>query len=69
MSNRSLASKNWIVTGLIWGVFMFLIMDIALPLGRGEAIDTDNLLVGGLIWFAGGLLFGFTMKHVQPPAD
>lgn len=54
--------KNWIKTGLGWGVFMFFAMSIAFPFLSGEEISLYSLWLGLVIWTIGGLGFGYSMK-------
>lgn len=55
-------NKNWIKTGLSWGIFMFLMMTIVFPYLFNEAISTKSIVLGAVIWSIGGLAFGYTMK-------
>ncbi len=59
---NSFDKKSWIKTGLIWGVFMFLIMSIGLPYFGGQEITWKASLLGFVAWTIGGLVFGYTMK-------
>ncbi len=54
--------KNWILSGLIWGAFMFLIISIILPSFSGQIITLKSLFVGVISWTIGGLAFGYIMK-------
>ena len=54
--------KSWIKFGLIWGVFMFLILNIAFPLFDNEPLDTKKMLVSFPFWMVGGLIFGYVSR-------
>lgn len=58
------AGNKWITQGLIWGAFMFVILELLLPFARKEEVNQSGLLLGAIIWIIGGLLFGYTMKQV-----
>lgn len=56
------ANKGWIFFGMMFGVFMFLIMEIVMPLILDEAITGFKLIIGIPIWLASGLCWGYFMK-------
>ncbi len=55
-------SKDWIKSGIFYGIGMFLITSIILPYVYGEEITSKTILVGIVSWTIGGFLFGFIMK-------
>ncbi|MCO7185165.1 hypothetical protein NH341_06985 [Tenacibaculum sp. XPcli2-G] len=57
--------KKWIKEGIAWGVIMFIIMVIFFPWYDGEEITLKRMLVGALIWGAGGLFYGFLMNKLK----
>jgi hypothetical protein len=57
-------NKKWIKTGLLWGLFMFLVGSIGFPYFNGQEITWKSVLVGIVIWTIGGLGFGYTMKFI-----
>lgn len=57
--------KKWIKEGIAWGVIMFIMMMIIFPWIEGEEITLKRMLVGVLIWGAGGLFYGFLMSKVK----
>ena len=59
---NQLGKKTWIIYGLSWGAFMFVIMTIGFPYFEGETITLKSLLIGIVVWTIGGLAFGFIMK-------
>jgi hypothetical protein len=56
------SKKNWIKTGLFFGLFMYIIMIIIFPLIEGEEITQRRLLFGIPFGLIGGLGFGYIMK-------
>lgn len=57
-----ITGKKWLMMGLIWGLFMYVIMTFIFPLIIQEEITQKSMLIGIPIWLIGGLGFGFTMK-------
>jgi len=55
-------TKNWLKSGLSFGLFMYVSMIIAFPLITGEEITQRRLLIGIPFWLIGGLGWGYTMK-------
>lgn len=55
-------SKNWIKTGLAYGILMFVFVSIVLPFFKGDEITLRSLTIGVIWWIIGGLIFGFVMK-------
>ncbi|OYQ35458.1 hypothetical protein CHU92_10805 [Flavobacterium cyanobacteriorum] len=56
------ANKGWIAYGLMFGVSMFLIIDIVTPLLTDEAITCFHLAIGVPVWIVAGLGWGYFMK-------
>ncbi|TVR89513.1 MAG: hypothetical protein EA411_02290 [Saprospirales bacterium] len=54
--------RNWIATGLSWGVVMFLIVSIAFPWFSGGEIAWQSLLFGLILWAAVGLACSYILK-------
>jgi hypothetical protein len=44
---------------------MFIMMIIVFPWIEGEEITLKRVLVGGLIWGAGGLFYGLLMSKIK----
>lgn len=63
IDNNKNKTKNWLKTGLIFGVLMYVWMILLFPLILGEEITQKSMLIGIPIWLICGLLFGLTMKH------
>jgi len=62
----SLTQPNfkWRHVGLRWGLFMYIFIEILLPLIEGEGITQKKILIGIPLWTITGLLFGLTMKII-----
>ena len=56
-------TKNWLKSGLFFGLFMYVSMIIIFPLIKGEEITQRNLLIGLPFWLIGGLGWGYMMKR------
>lgn len=54
--------KNWLRSGLIFGVIMFVLMQLIYPLIQNSEITPRNLLLTLPIWLLGGLAWGLSMK-------
>lgn len=59
--------KSWIKFGLIWGVFMFLMMNIVFPLIDGNGLDIKRVLIGIPVWIVFGLIFGYVSRKKPKP--
>lgn len=58
--------KKHIIAGLIYGVFMFIAMEIVLPLLRDNEITAATLAVGAFIWGFAGIIFGYFISRQKP---
>lgn len=58
--------KKHIIAGLIYGVFMFIGMEIVFPLLRGREITAGTLVAGAFIWGLAGVLFGYFILRQKP---
>ena len=56
------STKNWLKSGLFFGLFMYVSMIIIFPLIKGEEITPRNLLIGLPFWLIGELGWGYVMK-------
>ena len=56
---------QWLLAGVLYGVFMFLFMEILSPLVKGENLTQKGLLIGIPICAVAGLVFGITMKVIN----
>lgn len=61
--------KSWVKFGLIWGVFMGLMLTVVFPLLDGSEIHLNKILVSIPIWLVGGLLFGYVSRKKNPKTD
>lgn len=62
MEDNENTTKRWILSGLIWGIFTFVLISIAVPLLSGDEITIKSILVGLLCGIFGGIAWGYTMK-------
>ena len=53
---------SWIKIGLLWGVLMYVTIQLLNPLLLGKDYELVNFIVGIPVWLAGGLMFGRLMK-------
>ncbi|RWX02528.1 hypothetical protein [Flavobacterium cerinum] len=58
--------KSWVKFGLIWGLFMCFIMNVALPLWDNEKLILPKLLIAIPIWIIFGLIFGYVSRKKEP---
>jgi len=56
---------QWLLVGLLFGLFMYVFMEVLLPFTQGENITQKRLLIGIPIWLIGGLLFGLMTKCIN----
>ncbi|MGV3458886.1 MAG: hypothetical protein ACO1N9_00380 [Flavobacterium sp.] len=61
--------KSWVKFGLIWGVVMFLILNILFPLYDGEKLILTKLLVFFPVWLIFGVLFGYISQSRKKKID
>lgn len=62
ISEKKNSTKSWLILGLFFGLFMYVVMMIIFPLIEGEKITQQNLLIGIPIWLIAGLGWGYFMK-------
>jgi hypothetical protein len=55
----------WILKGLFWGFFMFLVMAIATPYAEGIQLQPDQLLIKFFIWMVAGLACGYSVHWIE----
>lgn len=55
-------TKNWLKFGLSWGLLMYIITILIMPLINQTEITQRSLLTGIPLWLIGGLAWGYTMK-------
>lgn len=61
--------KSWVKFGLIWGVIMFIILNIIFPLFDGEALVIKKLLLFFPLWLIFGLIFGYISQSRKKKMD
>lgn len=64
MKNEN-AIPVWMPKGLLWGCFMFLVMEIAMPLASGIQLHTGVILLKLILWLVTGLAYGYTVNLVE----
>lgn len=55
--------KSWVKFGLVWGVFMFTVINIIFPLADGEPITLNRVLIGLPVWLVFGIIFGYVSRR------
>ncbi len=55
------SKQYWFISGLVFGMVMFLLMEIITPLTEGLDITSRRILISIPIWLLGGLLWGYVM--------
>jgi hypothetical protein len=55
-------AKGWIGQGLNFGLIMFALNDLIIPIFSGKEMQLTKLLIGIPIWILGGMLFAYIMK-------
>jgi hypothetical protein len=55
-------TRMWLISGLLFGLFMFIAMEILYPTIAGHEITQKALLIGNPLWILCGLAWGYTMK-------
>lgn len=59
------AKPVWILRGLLWGGFMFLVMEIATPFADGIQLQTSKVLMKLILYLVVGLAYGYTVHLVD----
>ena len=60
---------GWVKQGLIWGLFMFIIMALAYPIAIYQTLEIKSVLIGIPLWAFGGLFWGYMMKTFYAPKN
>ena len=58
-------TKKWILHGLFWGIFMFIMMGIAVPFAEDQPLMFKSLALKFVFWLIGGLAYGFVMQKIE----
>ena len=61
--------KSWMKFGLIWGVVMFIILNIIFPLIDGEELVIKKLLLFFPLWLVFGIIFGYISQSRKKKMD
>ncbi len=57
--------KNWIKSGLVWGLIMFVIMTFVFPfIFDSQKISWRMIIINAVVWTISGLSFGYIMKRI-----
>jgi hypothetical protein len=56
--------RKWMINGISWGLFMYLIMAILVPLAEGSSITLSKTSLELLFWTIGGLWYGYIVKLI-----
>ena len=54
--------KKWVRSGLLWGLILYVITMVLVPLIDGEKFKTSKLLLGIPLWVIVGLTMGYLFK-------
>ena len=55
--------KSWVRFGLIWGLFMMLMINVVFPLIDGTGITWQKIAVAVPVWAVFGLIFGYVSQR------
>ncbi|MCT4699084.1 MULTISPECIES: hypothetical protein [Tenacibaculum] len=55
--------QKWQKSGLVWGLWMFVIMTFVWPYFDGEEITLRKTLISLVIWTIASFAFGWSMRH------
>ncbi|HAP68504.1 MAG TPA: hypothetical protein DCR04_02050 [Flavobacteriales bacterium] len=53
---------GWLISGILWGLFMFIIMAFIDPWLNDEVIEPKGILRSAVVWTIGGIAFALWMK-------
>ena len=62
---RRNTTREWLISGLLFGLFMYFAMAIIYPLIAQQEITQRALVIGIPLWLIGGLGWGYIMKIVM----
>ena len=55
----------WMLRGLLWGIFMFLVIAIATPLAEGLPLEFEKVIIKLILWLVMGLAYGYTVHLIE----
>ena len=64
VDKNDFSGNGWLYQGLGWGIGVFLILEVFLPLRSSEPIDFTTWPLKMPLWLIFGIIYGFTMKKV-----
>ena len=57
--------NRWWIHGLLWGLFMYVVLIVLFPLFDGSGITLSKLLIGIPVWLSAGLLYGYVTGLIE----
>jgi len=60
---------RWIVLGVFYGLWMFLIMSVLYEYGKEKSLSAEKLSKSLILWMVAGLAYGYFMKWVTKKTD
>ncbi len=64
MQNKN-AIPTWILIGLLYGFFMFLILEIATPFAEGIQLLFGKIIMKLILWLVVGIAYGYSVHLVE----
>ncbi len=58
MNKSESKTPKWLIQGLIWGLIMFIWMEVV----GEEEYTTSRLIIGFVTWLLAGIVFGLLMR-------
>jgi len=68
LTNGAISSEagfRWIKEGLLFGILMFIIMQLILPYINGDDITQASLLIAVPVWLFAGIFYGLTIRYLR----
>ena len=62
MEGEEFQGKNWIFTGVTFGLIMFILAGLVIPFLFKEDIELKHLPILFVVWLVGGFMYSYTMK-------
>ena len=62
LATITVRNTNWVNAGLLFGIGMFLIMTLGMPVITGTEITIKSIIIAIPIWAIAGFLFAFILK-------
>lgn len=61
--------KSWVKFGLVWGIFMFLVLNVGFPIWDNQPLNYQGMLISLPLWLFGGLIFGYVSRRKNPKKE